>query len=227
MQRGILGLVEGDFSTLESFRDTTEQSGFELNRGIDIARSERLSNGQPVFVGRAGAEEVVTEDEVAVSESRIGIKEVPKKSTKYAEFVTAPGDFVLVDSGSGSFAFDLIARHMDCLISRAEIDLQRFFESMEEYNPEVWKLGFRGFGSQTQNGVVYGNNVTEDSNFGEMLNGADKNQLGLSYSSGEDGIMMTITQSGYIEIYSPSNYETEEFAEYVASNVLPHATIKD
>ncbi|NUC72514.1 hypothetical protein HTZ84_09370 [Haloterrigena sp. SYSU A558-1] len=227
MQRGIIGLVNGDFSSLDTFRETTEQNGFKLKRGIDIVRSGTLSNGQPVLIGRAGIEEVITKDEISINESRIGFKETSETSTKYTEFVAIPGDFVVVDSGSGSFAFDLIGRQADCLISRAEIDLQQFYAAMRDYNPNVWKLGFKGLGSQTQNGVVYGNDVTSDGGFGETLDETDKNQLGLSYTSEGDGIKMMITQSGYIEIYTPSNYEPEEFAEYIASKAIPHAEAKN
>jgi len=34
-----------------------------------------------------------------------------------------------------------------------------------------------------------------------------------------------VTESGYVEIYQPSNYEEAEFAEFVVEDVLNHASI--
>jgi hypothetical protein len=105
-------------------------------------------------------------------------------------------------------------------VQRAELDLNAYadeYYNADEINP--WQVGFYGNIGDAEKGVVYGDDVFSDTQIGEVLERSQLNQLGLEYPVLGQELKVTMAESGYIEVYNPSNYETNEFAEYIYSEI--------
>lgn len=55
------------------------------------------------------------------------------------------------------------------------------------------------------------------------FDGAQLDQLGFDCSDGDDSLKMTALESGYVEEYRPSEFDTEELLPYLLEAVVPHA----
>lgn len=221
MKAGVIGLPEGDFGTIESFEQQISEDP-ELSQCIEVQRTQTTDNGLTVQKGRAATQQLDEQESVEIVDGSIRVQSRSQPVTKYTEFVAVPGRFIAVSNGGGTFAFDLLGANT--AIERAEIDLDSYFETQQAENDATpWKAGFYGHLGNAEKGVVYGEGVLDDSDFGGAVASSQKNQIGLSYSQGDELMKVSVTESGYVEVYQPSNYEESEFAEFVVEDVLEHA----
>jgi len=223
MKAGVIGLPKGDFALIESFEQQISEDP-ELFQCVEVQRTQNTDSGLTVQKGRAATQRLDEKESVEIVNGSIRVQNRSQPVTRYTEFVAVPGHFVAVSNGGGTLAFDLLGDEV--AIERADIDLDRYFETQQdEHDATPWKAGFYGHLGNAEKGVVYGEGVLEDSDFGRAVAGSQKNQLGLSYSRGEELMKVNVTESGYVEVYQPSNYEEAEFAEFVVEEVLNHASI--
>jgi hypothetical protein len=219
MRAGVLGVVDGSFDAVGSVAETVTEADHELDRCLTVDRVFSLPTGEMAFAGRAAADELRTETEVAIEGGDIAVSEETLPRTAYTEFVGVTGEFVAVGSGDGAFAFDLIADETGTEISRATLDLDAFYGAQTDATP--WKAGFVG-GEGGLDGVYYGEDLRENLDLDAVLADARLNQLGLSHEADGDRVKMTAARSGYVEVYRPSTYEAGEYLAYVRDAVLPH-----
>lgn len=119
--------------------------------------------------------------------------------------------------------FDILSYQYNQDVTRANIDLNEYAE--EYYTAEgvdPWQVGFYGNVGNAEKGVVYGENVFSDDEIGEVLERSQLNQLGLQYNEGEYVIKNTLSESGYVELYQPSNFVSTDFAEFVIQNLIQY-----
>lgn len=83
----------------------------------------------------------------------------------------------------------------------------------------LWQAGFYDRLGTAQKGVVYGEDVLDDEDIGDPLRDAQINQLGLEYEYDGDQMKITLTESGYIEVYQPSEFDSGEFATYLQNQI--------
>jgi hypothetical protein len=220
MKAGVIGTVDGDFEELNSFSETFIQGETELERCIEVRQTQVTDGGVPVQTGRVATQKLDEQETVEINDGQISVYEQPDVTTLYTEFLTVPGEFVAVSNSSGVFAFDTIGRRTNTNIERAELDLDSYAEAHAEATP--WKVGFYGHLGEADNGVIHGASVLEDSDFGDVLQDAQKNQLGLEFTRDGEVMKVTMAESGYVEVYQPSNYDSAEYAEFVAEEILQH-----
>jgi len=227
MKAGLIGLVDGEIDSIESFSRTTENRGYELREALEIRQTFTDLSGDLIgHSGRAAVQRVVENEDVEIgSEGDITVGETPEVTTLYSEFLIVPNEFVAVGSGSGSFVFDLIGSYTDTTVQEAEINLKSYSQTRPEANP--WKIGFYGKQGNAENGVVHGDGLLDDDDLGEILIDTATNQLGLEFE--KDGVVFKvfITESGYVEVYQPSNLDSAEYLNFVSSEVMPHAKSSD
>lgn len=220
MDAGVIGKVNGQFDALESFQDSRQDGSTELRRGLEVRQRIPGPNGSEAFRGRAAIQRVENKESIEFEGEKIIATEKPGKTTVYTEFLAVPGEFVVVSSGSGEFAFNLIQEQTNTDIERGSIDIFRFAE--EHGHAEPWQVGFYGTGGNAQKGVVYGEDVLSDGDIGSALSNAKKNQFGLEYEYDGQSVKMTVTESGYLRIFQPSNFDSKDLAQFVADEILHH-----
>lgn len=225
MKAGIIGLPSGDFDDIESVVKTETESGYELTDCIEVRQRGTSDSGHDVVIGRAASEQIDEEQQIEITDGSISVVERPEVKKRYTDFISVPGEFVVVSSGQGAFAFDLIGKQVNRYIERANINLEGFYNSLDDVSP--WQVGFYGHQGNADTGVVYGDAVLDDSDFGGLLAGMEKNQIGLDYPRNGEMIKMTASQSGYVEIYQPGNYDALDFADYIIEDVLPYARVNE
>jgi hypothetical protein len=226
MRAGVIGIIDGTFDEIEPFHESVEQDGREFDRCIEIRNTKTTDRtNTKVQVGRAALQRIEERERVDINDGKVSVVEQPEKVSKYTEFITVPGEFVAVRSGSGTFAFDLIQARTQTTIERTNFDLNAFSEEYD--SSDQWQVGFYGNIGNAEKGVIYGEEVLDDSEVGDTVERSQKNQLGLQYPYNDNKIKMTISESGYIEVYQPSNYDEFDFAEYVMEEILPFVNTVD
>ncbi|WP_435180305.1 hypothetical protein [Halorussus sp. AFM4] len=221
MKAGVLGIVRDDFEVVDSFSDTVERDGRELERVLDVRRVFSLPSGEIAFEGRAAVERVVERTTTELDFGEVRIEEAPGTETRVTDLVGVPGEFVVAGSGRGTFAFDLVSHDTAADIERASLDLDAFLDAQADAEP--WRAGFYDGAGNCENGVVHGADLLDDDRLAAVLDGATLNQLGLDCSYGDRSLKMTAAESGYVEVYRPSDFDTADFLQYLLDEVVPHA----
>lgn len=221
MKAAVIGRVDGEFTRVEPFQRATPNGNVDLSEGIEVTSVQRTPDGLDIDAGRAASQSVSERESVNFDDGSITVTSVEEPVTKYTEFFAVPGELVGVDSGGGTFLFDLLSASTGATVERCRFDLDGFAAAFPDATP--WKVGFYGHEGPAENGVVHGESVLEDSVFGEALESSKKNQLGLEIDRDGRAFKMAVTRSGYVEVYQPTDLATAEFAAFVRDDVLPHA----
>jgi hypothetical protein len=225
MKAGVIGQVHGDFDGIDTkpFPMKRNQGGVELQSTIDIEEVQQNKSGDTIITGFAGEQ---TESKRTVSsisdDGRVQTAENLEVRTDSTEFLCLPGEFVIVENSSKTYAFDLIGRATESAIEQVQLDLTAFAEDHED---EVfWMSGFYNTGGNADNGVAYGDDVTNDIEIGGVLQDSEKNRLGLIMEYNPEPLKLMLTESGYVEIYQPSEFGTLSFARFVQEELARYIT---
>ena len=229
MKSGIIGLISGSSDSIESYSETVEQDGQMFSHSIQLEEIGHTKDGKPIYEGEAATETTDSEESISIKEStgEIVVTEKPVKSEKYTEVVVVPDEFAVVSSGEGIFAFELLNHAAGISAMRASLDLNEYAKQYYDA-PDVdpWQVGFYGNIGEAEKGIVYGEEVFDDSEIGDLLERSQVNQLGFNYQIDGENMKMTMAESGYIEIYQPSNYSTEDFCNYILEEITPIASVE-
>ncbi|MFB6107129.1 MAG: hypothetical protein ABEJ70_09175 [Halobacteriaceae archaeon] len=220
MKAGVLAVVDGSFTAVDSFVETVTDDGVDLERCLTIDRVFSLPSGEMAFAGRAAADRLATGSTTSIVDGDIVVSEEARPVTRHTAFVGVPGEFVAVDSTRGTFALDLIADDTGTDIARATLDLDAFYEAHEAATP--WKAGFEGVGDDDVNGVFHGADLRTDHDLQGILDRSRLTQVGLTYGYGGDEVKMTASRSGYVEVYRPTAFDSAAYLEYLIDEVVPH-----
>lgn len=220
MKGGVIGLARDDFAVVGSFSDTATEGERELRRTLDVGRVFSLPSGDVAFEGRAAVERPLTQERTEIDRGEIRTAETAGTETRTTEFVGVPGEFVVVGSGEGTFAFDLVGLDTGVTIERASFDLDGFLDAHDDASP--WRAGFYDSSGNAESGVLHGVDLLGDDELGGLLRQARLNQLGLDYSYDERDLKMTASESGYVEVYRPTEFDSGDFLQYLLDEVVPH-----
>jgi len=214
MNAGVIAKIDGSLKGLASSQFDDDQ-----NSVIDVRRFTQTAAGNRVVVGAAARERSLKDTGYTISGTEIEEVSDEGTITQYTEFLAVPGEFVVVSSGDGAFAFDLIGQVGGADIERATIDLDGYIGSVE--SAEAWKVGFYDHDGRADNGVVYGDDILGGGEFDGVVDQADLNQLGVTYESQSgETVKLDIAESGYLNVYAP-DFDSLEFADFVAGSVSP------
>ncbi|SDD45671.1 hypothetical protein [Natrinema hispanicum] len=221
MNAGVLGTIEGEFVGLNSSAWVDEQDGVKLERCIEKTDTYYDSDGNVLaHQGRAAIEEYTTQEETEINDGHIKTIERNSTQIKTTEFLISPNGLAAVSSGSGSFAFDLLSEQLEIDVSRAVIDVDEFAANHESADP--WKVGFYGKPGYAENGVLYGNEIWEDPEFGDFMQSQSKNQLGVDLSWEDETYRITMARTGYVEVYSPDDLSSKRFLRFILEHIAPN-----
>lgn len=220
MKSAVIGRVEGDLQRVESLRRHRAAEREDLLEQVEVTGVKRTADGLDITQGRAASQEQTTEEQITLDPDTIRKERVTETNTKYTDFIAVPSEFVGIATNEGSFLFDLLERDRGVPISRVDVDIDDFAGSFPKATP--WKVGFYEHGNNAENGVIHGENVLEDEQFGGALASSKKNQLGLRMTHDGQEFKMLITRSGYVSVYEPTNLDTAQFAQFVIDKILPH-----
>ena len=220
MESGIIGTIDGDLGEVPSFNNAEQERGFGLNTCVDVRPGQTNLQGDLVLQGGEAVTESVAEVSIpSVDDGTITTTEDYQKTFLYTEFLAVPGEFIIIDGTDGEFLFDQLTSYTDGFVSRATVDLDSYAESRPNADP--WECGFSGASGNIDSGTVYGEDVTDDLNMGDVLESSDKNQLGLEFEYEGRDIKMEVSRSGFIRILEPS-MQQGTFVEFIKDEIQPH-----
>jgi hypothetical protein len=215
MQAGLVARVNGSF---EEIRD--EEFPIEKEDGLkaSLRVRDRMKNqsGDKILDGIA-AEEIRTEDTTSEIAPDGSIKEVTSTQigTKSSKFATISDTCIVIENSSSDFIFNLIEKNTQSLVTPIEFDLDQMASDYVDSGSGTWMAGFYDYDGNANTGVAYGGDVYKDKDLQPMVTGGKLNQLGLVIEQGPEELKVMITKSGYIRIYSPSDYGTPSFMRLV------------
>lgn len=219
MNDGIIAVARDDFDTIDGFNTSYEERDFELNECVDVTNQSNVNGEIEYQIGRALIEDTQKVSVPYVEDGEIKSEKQWQKVVNTTDFIIAPGSFVIVTDTSGKFFFDIMEDITDTSFSRPTIDLDSYAQTRSGGNP--WMYGFDNAGGNAEKGVVYGENVVEDPDMGEVLERSDKNQLGLQFSYSGNRVKMSISANGYVRIIEPGasdgflkNFVQDEFEPF-------------
>ncbi|WMT09796.1 hypothetical protein NP511_09240 [Natrinema thermotolerans] len=228
MESGVIATVDGPRS-LEEFHDSVPLDNdapfAESERCIEIRSELTLESGKPIYQGRAAIEEL-SEQEVSEisSDGTVSSSTTVNKETKYTEFLFVPDSFIAVENSAGTFLFQLLNVKTDHSVTPTNIDLNGYL--LDHDDALVWKLGFKDRGANAENGVLHGHDLLEDQEVGGVLGQTEKNQIGIEHSFDSESVKVFLTESGYIDVYQPSSYDSKEFVNYILDEVIDFTVSK-
>lgn len=251
MKRGVIGVPVPDslgaadgITEVVSDTETVEDDyGNELTYAIRVQEQRTLTGGTEFYEGVAFRERSVEEDEYFVDdEGKIRTRTTLDNIVQdYTNFVAVPAPesgshngYVLVDSSSGTFAFQMIGRQTAGRIRTAELQLGSFYLDREDtFSAQTsgGPTGVPGAGKMT----AWGSDVLDTEEVGKHLRSAAHsdvlNQLagGYVYEKDDDSghpYEVNMSESGYVEVWDPNDLTTAEFLRWVRAEVLPYATVE-
>jgi len=80
MKAGVLGVVDGTFTVVDSFVEAVTEDGHELERCLTIDRVFSLPSGEMAFEGRAAADAIATETATTIETGDIHVDERERPS---------------------------------------------------------------------------------------------------------------------------------------------------
>lgn len=222
MNRGVIAGLSDELQRIEPFSTSRSADGVELTDQVDVNGVKRTTGGLDITFGLAATQDRQETESVALQNGTIDVSTTTGVETTCTEFLSVSGEFVSVSSSDGAFAFSLLDSRYDVGISRAELDLDSFWQDTPDATP--WKVGFYGNDGPVENGVVHGEDVLEGGVFGQAIADLQKNQLGVSFDRDGDTYKLMLTSSGYVDVYQPTTLSKAEFAQFVVKEVLPHCS---
>ncbi|WP_152419366.1 hypothetical protein [Halobiforma nitratireducens] len=226
MDSGVIGQVESGSEPVSDFtKEISIQHELfdELSQCLNVTEDIRMPDGRTAQFGQAAIEEISSVEETDIVDGGIDTYKKPRKIVKTTYFLHVPGNFVVASSGEGRFVFDLISREFSNSVDRIEFDIDSYIDEIYDEGINPWKVGFYDNVGNAENGVLHGENILSDSEFEEVFKSAKKNQVGLNHSYDGKEIKNFVTESGYVEIYQPSDFSTGEFATYIEDALLHHS----
>lgn len=223
MKSGVIGKITGKLKEIESYGKTREEGDFELKRQLEFRTKLPGPGDSAAHSGRAAIERVEETKGVQFRDNEILVSDSKEKVQLHTNFLLVPDSFMIVESGRGEFAFNLVEGLGNIEIERATIDLLALLEYCSEFDPDPWQVGFFGNEGNAEKGVVYGEEILTDSKIGEMLRTSKMNQIGLRFTDHEGtNVKFTATKSGFVQIYQPQSYDEIDLMRFVDEFILPY-----
>jgi len=218
MKAGIVGLLDAPNETIDTIHNSTIQEGIEYRYAIEPSETfDDTDLPQTVQSGQAAMEVPEEVEQIEIHDGEITSNTNVQTETKYTQWILIPGELIIVEDSGGQFMYDLLSVELNWEAHRAELDLTKMASDYEE--TQLWKMGFYDHFGTAQKGVVYGDNVIEDQDIGHALGESQINQLGLQYEYEGNMTKLTLAESGYVELYQPSEFTSGDFAEYLVEEV--------
>lgn len=223
MKAGLVGRVHGDFDRIDTtnFPQKRKEKGVELRSSINIEQITENVSGTPIIEGTAAEQVRNKVESPSIDDKGKIIENEPQleTSTISTEFASVPGEFVVVESSKHEFAFDMIGREVGASIEPIQFDLGSLADDYKK-DADFWMSGFYEHEGNASKGVTYGDDVFSDPEIGEAVWDSEKNQLGMDFEFNSDQVRMRITESGYVQVFQPSEYETLSFVRLIRDLLL-------
>ncbi|MCJ0620879.1 hypothetical protein JZX76_15590 [Haloarcula hispanica] len=231
MQSGTLYLCDSLSTGLDDFRATValpQQAPVDsVSEGIDIRDSKKTEDGVLIQSGDAAAEELIEDEVTQITDSRISNRTKETINANFGTF-TYSSDGILIVGGGSSFIPQIISEHTEINAQSSKIDINSYFDFLRSvHGPddvEVWKVGFEEKRTNADNGVLHGSDLMNDSELKPLLESSEKTQLGVEFQFRGERINLYVAESGYFDIYEPTNYPDKQVVEFLQDQLTQFAT---
>lgn len=223
MKGGAIALpTEGGRLTDEAFPYTRKEADEKLLSTLDLDGRVQDLEGFEITTGTV-VHEFLNEhtDHDIRADGAVSTSERTQVEAQTTEVVYVQDEFLITESTGQEFAHDAIEAGLgEDTVVPGHIDLVSFAESHPDAKP--WMGGFYGRDAPVDAGTAFGE-YDEDDELHDVVAEAELNQLGLKHVEFNGRLLkIRLTESGYVEVYDPSDVGTVEFSRFIRDRVLPH-----
>lgn len=225
MKKGAIGRVIGDYDSIdtEEFPLTEHRRGETLRKSLRVGAAKTDFAGNAVVEGQAAHQDDATVKRVDIDDDGriVEREEEIEKITETAEFLSISGEYVVAQSTQDDWLFPLVGTATDTTIKEAQIDMDGLIEA----NPEAhyWMAGIYNRPGDVESSEGFGEgDVFEDEEFGEEYRKSDKNRIGMEFEFEDRDMKIIVTESGYVQVYRPSDFTSLEFKRLIDEVIWPH-----
>lgn len=226
MNSGSIALAHNSVEEIDSFVDTIDKNGLEATVSVEVRETISDLSGKTLAYAGVAAEQFFDDSEIPrVNEetNSISLSESNSLTWKYTQFLLIPDKFIIL-GGGGDFALEIFRSQFGIGVDDAGINLRSYLQELNDQHQELdsWKVGFYGRESNANNGVLHGNDLLNDGELGGILVDNPPNQLGLTFEKDGKRMKVLATESGYVEVYRPSDFDTVQYVQFIKEDITPH-----
>jgi hypothetical protein len=227
MNSGVLATGKSVPETVHEFDRIASYSDGEFREILKVNQEyKNLSNKTIGYFGEAAIEKPVSREETVVDDSgNISTETTQETVWNHTEFLLSPGEFVVIGNSDGLFLTDLIGQQADTMLERASVNLDAYLKN-ERSEASTWKYGFFGRDQNARKGTIYGDDLLDDGDIGRVLIDNSINQVGLTYERNGQQMKTSVTRSGYVEVYQPSEFDDVDYIEYLSDEISPYIRVE-
>jgi len=211
MLSGNIAKINSQSERLDGFTDASMSDDAELKSFVEL-RGEYDINGNSMQFGVAVDEYYDTVEDISVSDG-IDIAEDEIKKRMWTSFWISDDDFIVVRNSNGTFAFDIIERAINGEVERGEFDLH---DIINQY-PGQWMGSFDDRPDNVNSGTLFGEDIEQDPDIGDVYETSDKNQIGVRIPYGGKDYTVRVGES-FVQLYGIN--DRQEWLEFVESRML-------
>jgi hypothetical protein len=220
---GVVGVIDGGIGDLETYHNNYIEGDRSLEEHVSFGQSITDLSGEIVGKKGTAAKQIIDDVESpSIQDGEINIRSQKETVWRWTEFWLAFNgdgpDFVLVKKHNSGFPFGLLSDALDQRVKRASFNLE---DMIRDY-PGQWTGGFGERQAKVQSGLLWGDDIEDDTEMGDPFISSSKNLIGPTIQYRGQKLKTKISSEGFVQIVDPNDYSREAFIAFVEEMVLPY-----
>lgn len=214
-----------NLTNLQGNEYTRDKQGHELKSAITFNNQIMDVSGDTIAIsGQAARQELNSSQEVCPIDGDIQVTTQKRPEWKHTDFwavkTTDGSDFVVAENSGGVFAFDLLEN-----ITGLEFTKVRFqLDDIRSDFPGQWVGGFEKRSGQVESGLLYGNEIEDDTEMGDPFRQtSNKNVIGPKISYRGNDLKLKIGRDGWVQVVKPGTYQRESYLRFVEDVMMSYS----
>lgn len=225
MKKGAIAKCIGDFESIDTsdYPLTETRLGETLRRTLNVDGAQTDFQGNAAIVGRGARQDARTVKRLDISESGELVQQNDdvEVTTEAGEFMVSAGEYIVAESTKKTFLHTLVAAATDTESKRYDVDIDGLIDAHPDAT--YWMGGIYDKDGDADTSDAYGDgDIFEDEDFGEVFRNSKKNRIGMMFEFETQTVKMLVTESGYVEVYRPSDFDTLQFKRLIDEVLMPH-----
>jgi hypothetical protein len=232
MRSGAIATVRGEFDSIDTtgFPVVESKQGVEVRSTLELGETETDLSGHRVVKGQAAKQDTAMVKTYSITDAG-GIDaeaDDVRVVTDVADFMCVSGEYIVAESTEKSFVFDLFeaatGTHVEPITIDVESLIRTYRDDESDADAKFWMGGFHNRPGDVDAGDGYGDgDIFEDEGLGDVMWESEKNRIGMEFEFQGERIKVMVTESGYAEVYRPSDFGALRFSRLVEDVLLPHS----
>ncbi|MFC5970032.1 hypothetical protein ACFPYI_01690 [Halomarina salina] len=229
MRRTVIALWMDDPETTTIESASGQNTTLQVEDVQETLDGLRVYSGEAAHIGQESVDQPLIHGDGSIEMTTQSVE--TRTRAEWFAVPDAPTPFAAINTSDGDFVRSMLSRQTGAYLRDAEYYLTGLVDELEDrHDPTWWQVGWSDEDDPGESGMFYPNTYDDSDQAAEQF--ADRglrrnlNQVGFSYF-GEEIVRGTVAGSGYLELYSPSDWGVPEMARYLMTTAIPHAYVPE